>query len=118
MIDISQLKDFLDEKVLFYNRISFIKSDPICIPHLFSRKPDIEIAGLFAAVFAWGQRNTIIKKCKELLSFMDFAPYDFIMNHKEKDLIPFQHFKHRTFNAVDTLYFIHFLHFHFSRYNI
>ncbi|GAB4197782.1 MAG: TIGR02757 family protein [Thermoflexibacter sp.] len=103
------LKAFLDEKVAQYNQPNFIEHDPIQIPHLFSQKQDIEIAGLFAAVLAWGQRVTIIKKCKELLSLMDYTPFDFIRNHQAKDLKSFLKFKHRTFNDVDTLYFIHFL---------
>jgi uncharacterized protein (TIGR02757 family) len=103
------LKAFLDEKVAQYNQPRFIEHDPIQIPHLFSQKQDIEIAGLFAAVLAWGQRITIIKKCRELLSLMDYTPFDFIRNHQATDLKPFLKFKHRTFNDIDTLYFIHFL---------
>ena len=49
---ISDLKDFLDEKVERYNNITFIDSDPILIPHQFKKKQDIEIAGFFAATFA------------------------------------------------------------------
>lgn len=45
---------------------------------------------------------------RELINLMDGHPYEFIMNHKEKDLKRFLGFKHRTFNATDTLYFIHF----------
>ena len=71
------LKDFFDEKVNQYNRIAFIKDDPVCIPHLFTKKEDIEIAGLFAAVFAWGNRTTIINKSKELMMLMDNSPHDF-----------------------------------------
>jgi hypothetical protein len=41
----SELKSFLDEKVLQYNTLDFIESDPVQILHLFSRKEDIEIAG-------------------------------------------------------------------------
>jgi len=117
MMEIQELRDFLDEKSKFYNRPSFIEKDPICIPHLFQKKQDIEISGLFAAVFAWGQRKTIISKCKELLAMMDNAPYDFILHHKEKNLKPFENFKHRTFNATDTLYFIHFLKFFYAQNN-
>jgi uncharacterized protein (TIGR02757 family) len=117
MVNNHHLKEFLDEKVRFYNRPSFIESDPIYIPHLFRRKQDIEIAGLFAAVFAWGQRKTIIKKCKELLSLMDNAPYDFICHHTGGDLSPFKIFRHRTFNATDTLYFIHFLKMYYSEHD-
>lgn len=46
---------------------------------------------------------------------MDDAPHDFILNHKERDLKRFEVFKHRTFNAIDTLYFIHFLRHHYER---
>src|SRR5690554_7740179 len=107
-----ELKTFLDQKVSEYNRPDFIPIDPIAIPHLFTKKQDIEIAGFFAAILAWGQRKTIINKCKELMTMMDNAPYDFIVNHQEQDLKPFLHFKHRTFNDIDTLYFIDF----FSRF--
>lgn len=103
------LKLFLDQKVALYNQPNFITNDPICIPHRFVRKQDIEIAGLFAAVLAWGQRKTIIQKCLQLLDWMDHSPYEFICHHQETDLKRFLAFKHRTFNATDTLYFIAFL---------
>lgn len=102
------LKDFLDQKVEEFNQPDFIPLDPISIPHRFSKKQDVEIAGFFAAVLAWGQRKTIINKCLELFEMMDNAPYDFMLNHRENDLKPFLQFKHRTFNDIDTLYFIEF----------
>jgi uncharacterized protein (TIGR02757 family) len=102
------LKSFLDEKAEYYNQPSFIKDDPISIPHLFSKKQDIEIMGLWAAMLAWGQRVTIINKCRELVTLMDHAPHDFMINHKESDLKAFLKFKHRTFNSTDALYFIEF----------
>jgi len=115
MTSISQeLKTLLDEKVDKYNTPDFIPNDPISIPHLFSTKQDIEIAGFFAATFAWGQRKTIINKCKELLKMMDNAPYNFVLHHKENDLKPLLKFKHRTFNATDLLYFIEFLKTYYS----
>lgn len=111
------LKEFLDKKVDQYNRPSFIKDDPISIPHFFSKKQDIEISGFFASVFAWGNRTTIINKSNELFSLMDNAPYDFIVGHKESDLKKFLSFKHRTFNTTDLLYFIQFLQFHYKQFN-
>jgi uncharacterized protein (TIGR02757 family) len=102
------LKDFLDQKVSEYNTSAFIELDPVSIPHRFSKKQDIEIAGFFAAILAWGQRKTIINKCGDLLAMMDNSPHDFVLNHSEEDLKVFLNFKHRTFNDVDTLYFIHF----------
>lgn len=100
--------DLLNQKVEQFNQPDFIEFDPISIPHLFSKKQDIEISGFFAATFAWGQRKTIIQKSKELLAMMDNAPHDFVLNHQENDLKKFLNFKHRTFNATDTLYFIEF----------
>jgi len=109
------LKDFLDAKVLQYNQSGFITNDPVCIPHLFSKKQDIEIMGFWAATLAWGQRVTIINKCRELIALMDGAPYDFIINHQEPDLKKLLNFKHRTFNDIDTLYFISFFRYHYER---
>lgn len=109
------LKDFLDQKVEEFNRPQFISPDPISIPHRFTKKEDIEIAGFFAAVFAWGNRTTIINKTTELLHLMDGAPHQFITQHEEKDLKKFLQFKHRTFNTTDLLYFITFLHHHYKK---
>ncbi|QKJ29304.1 TIGR02757 family protein [Mucilaginibacter mali] len=110
------LKAFLDAKVAQYNQPDFIKNDPVSIPHLFTQKQDIEIMGFWAATLAWGQRVTIINKCKELIALMDGAPYDFIMNHQEPDLKKLLKFKHRTFNDIDTLYFIAFFRYHYEHF--
>ena len=113
----NDLKKFLDQKVIQFNNPSFIKEDPVCIPHLFSKKQDIEISGFFAAIFAWGIRKTIINKSKALLELMDNSPYDFCLNHSDKDLKKVEKFCHRTFNDTDLLYFIYFLKFHYSKHN-
>lgn len=114
---LKRLKNLLDDKVRLYNQPSFISGDPICIPHAFSKKQDIEIAGLFAAVLAWGNRTTIINNCRKLMQLMDNAPHDFILHHRDTDLKPFLGFVHRTFNATDLLYFIHFLQYHYTRHD-
>jgi uncharacterized protein (TIGR02757 family) len=111
----SDLKNFLDEKVKFYNRKEFISTDPISIPHQFSKKQDIEISGFFAATLAWGNRTAILNSCNRLMKLMDHSPYDFILHHQEKDLKRFENFKHRTFNTTDLLYFIHFFKNYFLR---
>ncbi len=109
-----KLKDFLDRKVAEYNQPSFIYNDPVCIPHLFTKQQDVEIAGLFAALFAWGNRTTIINKSKELMGLMDNQPYAFCLHHSEKDLKKLLRFKHRTFNPTDLLYFVYFLQHHYQ----
>jgi uncharacterized protein (TIGR02757 family) len=113
----TELRDFLERKVQQYNHPSFITDDPISVPHGFSKKQDIEIAGLFASVFAWGNRKTIIRKSSELMFAMENSPYDFIIHHTEKDLRRFMEFKHRTFNTTDLLYFIRFLKSHYQKYD-
>jgi uncharacterized protein (TIGR02757 family) len=117
LLGVGGLKAFLDFKVAQYNRPDFITLDPVSIPHMFSKKQDIEIMGFWAATLAWGQRVTIINKCKELIMLMDGAPYDFIINHEERDLKKLLHFKHRTFNDIDTLYFIAFFRRHYSQFD-
>lgn len=113
----ADLQAFLDKKVVEYNRPSFIIDDPVSIPHQFSRRQDIEIAGFFTAIFSWGNRATIIKKTKELMRLMDNAPFDFVLQHQETDLKRMLDFRHRTFNATDLLYFIAFLRHHYSHYD-
>lgn len=109
------LKFFLDQKVEQYNTPAFIENDPISIPHSYTKKQDIEIMGFFAAIFAWGQRKTIINKTKELAARMDNDPYNFICNHKHSDLKQLIGFKHRTYNDTDLLYTIHFMKHHFKQ---
>ena len=111
----NKIKEFLDKKVDEYNQPFFITDDPISIPHSFTKKQDIEIAGFFAAMFAWGNRTTIIQKSKELLSLMDNSPHDFITSAPEESLKRLIQFKHRTFTPTDLLYFIEFLKQHFRQ---
>ncbi|MDT0293079.1 TIGR02757 family protein [Mesonia ostreae] len=101
-----ELKEFLDHKVTEYEKPQFISTDPIQIPHLFSQKEDIEIAGFLTATIAWGNRKSILKNAHRLMEKMDHSPYDFIKNHQEKDLDSLTGFVHRTFNADDLFYFI------------
>lgn len=100
------LKEFLEERVDFYNTPAFIETDPIQVPHLFSKPQDIEIAGFFAATFAWGQRKTIINKSLHLMKLMDNSPFEFISSASVNDFKRFEKFCHRTFNDTDTLYFL------------
>jgi len=102
----NELKSFLDDKVQRYNNPSFIENDPIAVPHSFSKKEDIEIAGFFAATIAWGNRKSILTNAKALMRRMDNAPHDFIVNHTTKDLVVFESFVHRTFQQEDVNYFV------------
>lgn len=102
----SELKSFLDFKTVQYNTPEFIDTDPIQIPHQFSKKEDIEIAGFLTATIAWGNRKSILKSANRLMDMLDRSPYDFVKNHKENDLEILHGFVHRTFNDNDLIYFI------------
>ena len=108
------IKQLLDQKVKQYNHIDFIEKDPISIPHLYTKQQDIEIAAFFAAIFAWGNRTTIIQKSKELLERMDNAPFEYCTQHQVKDLKKLIGFAHRTFNDRDLLYCIAFFKHHYA----
>lgn len=106
MLSRNELKEFLDLKVKQYNTTAFIALDPVSIPHLFSKKEDIEISGFLVSIIAWGQRQTILKNANQLLQLMDNEPYDFVCNHKSSDLKALEPFIHRTFNSIDATYFM------------
>jgi len=107
-MEIKSLKIFLDDRYQFYNQKQFIATDPIQIPHRFTKLQDVEITGFWAAMLAWGNRTTIINKCNELINLMDNDPYNFVLNAQVKDYKRFENFKHRTFNFTDTLHFLNF----------
>ena len=105
-LNTSELKDFLDSKVVQYNNSRFIESDPIQVPHQFNKKEDIEIAAFLTATIAWGNRKSIIKNAKYMMQLLDNSPYDFVINHQETDLEQLLPFVHRTFNGNDFIQFI------------
>lgn len=109
--DTEFLKDFLDEKADLYNHIDFIENDPIQIPHRFTVKQDIEIAGFLTATISWGTRKSILNDAEKILSWMGNSPYDFVLNFKESDMDFFTHNSvHRTFNKEDLKNFVQNLH--------
>src|SRR5690606_2711384 len=101
-----ELKEFLDEKAIIYNNPNFIETDPIQIPHKFSLKEDIEIAGFLVATIAWGNRKSIINNGNKMMDLLGNSPYDFVMDFSEKNSEILSGFVHRTFNAEDLVYFI------------
>ncbi len=102
------LANFLNEASRRYNTPDFIANDPISVPHRFSGLQDREITGFWAATLAWGQRKTIIQSANRLVELMDGAPLDFMLHHEEQDRERFLDFRHRTFQATDTLWFLEF----------
>lgn len=106
-MNFQELKDFLDEKADFYNHLDFITNDPLSIPHRFSKREDIEIAGFLTATISWGNRKSIINSATKMMLLMDDAPHDFILNHSAKELKSIgENTVHRTFKGEDFAQFI------------
>lgn len=100
------LKEFLETKVIQYNTVDFIEPDPISVPHRYSLKEDVEIAGFLASSIAWGNRKMITKNGHRMMDLLGNSPYDFIMSHEVYQLERLDGFVHRTFNAGDFKHFI------------
>ncbi len=112
-----EIISFLNYKSNQYNNIKFIETDPIQIPHLFNKKEDVEISGFLTSTISWGNRKSIIKSAEKLIELLDHSPYDFILNHKKRDLDTLKPFVHRTFNGIDLIQFIKSLKHIYRNYN-
>lgn len=106
MTELQHIKELLDEKYFQFNNTAFIETDPISIPHQFSKKEDIEIAAFLVATIAWGQRVSIINNGNKLMRLMNNEPHEFILNFSKKDVLRFESFVHRTFNNIDCVFFL------------
>jgi uncharacterized protein (TIGR02757 family) len=106
MINDNELKDFLDYKVEEYNKQSFIETDPISIPHRYTRKEDIEVAAFLTATISWGNRKAILKAANYLMDCFGESPYDFVLESNGDQIDRISNFYYRTFNNSDLRYFI------------
>lgn len=115
-LNFKELKEFLDIKSEKYDDQKFIENDPIQVPHLFTKKEDIEISGFLTASIAWGNRKSIIKSGKKIVELMDYSPFDFVMKYEKKDLAKLDGFVHRTFNSKDLIEFVKCLRYIYKKY--
>jgi uncharacterized protein (TIGR02757 family) len=106
MLELNEIRDFLNEKVLQYNHPDFLNGDPVQIPHMYTKKEDIEIAGFLTAVISWGNRASILRRARYMMDLMGDSPYEFVINHKAKHLERVSGAVHRTFQAEDLIYFL------------
>ena len=101
-----ELGIFLNEKARQYECPAFVEEDPVCIPHRYTRKEDVEIAAFFAAILAWGRRSAIITNAGRLMQLLDHDPYNFVTRAQRSDLAHLGKFVHRTFNGSDCIFFV------------
>lgn len=95
------LRTLLDAKVDLYERPDFIAADPISIPHRFSLKQDIEVAGILSATIAWGNRKAIVAKANVMADMLGGSPFDFVMHATESQIDALASFTYRTFQQED-----------------
>jgi len=95
------LKELLDAKVNLYERPDFIPADPISIPHRYSRRQDIEVAGILAATIAWGNRKAIVSKANQMTDRLGSDPFDFVMSASDSQIDALSSFVYRTFQKED-----------------
>lgn len=96
----AEVKELLDLKSAQFNSHDFIATDPIQIPHQFSKKEDIEIIGLLVALIAWGNRKIIINNGNKLVDIMGGEPHKFVLDYDSNYLKEIT-FVHRTLNTID-----------------
>ncbi len=88
-----ETKELLVKWAEIYNDPAYFEEDPIIFPRRFTelyRKgecslQDIEISAIFAAHFAWGRREMIVRDCGRLFAHMDNRPYDYVMRGEWRD---------------------------------
>ncbi len=70
-----------------YNDPVYFKTDPVVFPTHFATQfkegraslQDVEVAAVFAAHFAWGRRDMIVRDTRRLMDEMSWRPYDYVM---------------------------------------
>lgn len=94
----------LDALVDRYERPAFVAEDPVSVPRAFDDPADQEVAGLFAALLAWGRRSVLLAKLADLLERMDHRPARFVRDFEPgRDGARLAGFKHRTFGEADAV---------------
>ena len=99
---------YLERLVRHFEQPSFIDRDPISIPHGFDDPRDREVIGVYAALLAWGRRETVLAKMNDLCERMRFRPYEFVCGFDgRRDADRLHGFRHRTFQPEDLFWFTH-----------
>lgn len=73
-LPISELKRDLEALYERYHRIEYRVQDPVEVVWRYTDAQDREIAGLWAALFAWGRREVALRKVRALLEALGDSP--------------------------------------------
>jgi uncharacterized protein (TIGR02757 family) len=90
-----QLKQMLEKLYRRYNRRCLIKPDPLQFVYRYSKPKDMEIAGLLAAVLAYGRVQQIERDLTDLMQRLGPSPYEFARTFGKAQRRKLADFKHR-----------------------
>ncbi len=79
---LSALKSTLETLYDRYHRPLYRSMDPVEIVWEYANEQDQAIAGLWAALFAWGRRSVSIQKTRLLLKALSPSPYAYLRSEK------------------------------------
>ena len=96
------IKSILENLYKRYNHQNLIKPDPLQFVYHFSEHRDMEIAGLLAAVLAYGRVEQIQNNLTKLFEIIGKRPYEFVVNFNHSHRKKLSGFKHR-FNTGDDI---------------
>ena len=108
MIELNMItKNELDNLVVKYETVDFIKDDPIQFPHRFKNKEDIELAGFIASLFAYGNRKMFIAKLNDLFNRADNDIANYVKNGDFKNLAGLEYRFSKDFDIIPIFEILH-----------
>ena len=82
------LKNQLRQWADVYQTADFIPHDPVQFPHRYSKRQDIEIAGLLTALISFGNRSQILQKADTLMKIMGDSPFRYVRSDRWQEDFP------------------------------
>lgn len=108
MIELNMItKNELDNLVVKYETVDFIKDDPIQFPHRFKNKEDVELAGFIASLFAYGNRKMFIAKLNDLFNRADNDIANYVKNGDFKNLAGLEYRFSKDFDIIPIFEILH-----------
>jgi uncharacterized protein (TIGR02757 family) len=90
------LKNRLDVIYSRYNKREYVAPDPLQFLYNYPKVSEREIAGLVAALLAYGRVAQILKAVSQILAILGPSPRDYLLTRGEKDIVrDFADFKYR-----------------------
>lgn len=99
--ELLSLKPVLDREAERMETPAYVPDDPVQFMHGQPDVLDAEVAGFLAAMMAWGRRDIVIAKTRDLLRRIDGPVAAFAGNYSAIDSRRLEGFRHRTFDERD-----------------